>query len=563
MSYQFYYKVDESWVEFFPLYESLTYEIERIGVRKKVSLTGEIKVSDKYRGDAYATFYNLSLLNTNKIEFKLHQNSNIVYTGLLSIRNGKFNMSEQSAELSFTGNTVYDIIESEWEIERNILESTQAFTLSCNVYRSYTIYEIYLIPQGDDPISRTGMAEFSPEELEWSGGITYYFGDICSLNGKLYRWANQETTGDGPPGDYTYGLYWQTEANIPVLPYQIFACQRSSITQAGWSDYGNYCYYRALRSILLTISFDRCRKVKDVLNKYISYYSYGLIKLSETVPNHWCEKFRTDADNFTLYIADKSDIKYRSSSDAATINNMTFKDFLNIMKVVFNLDWWVNDAGYFQFIHPSERASLTIGLDLTRNNYINRTKNLSSFTDKYPNIARENFMMEQTNHYDFDNIPVIYYELGEIIDYDISKVCTNIAAMTATGSMLSDDGIVLIAADNQNNIINKVPIYTQYNQEDWNLLLNGKLSIVYLLRAYHLHDRFYKNVDVAGMQSLTAIPNKIAKEIKFICDDLNAIDVTKGVKTDMSVEIAETGLFYIKKITQKLDGSFATIELEF
>jgi hypothetical protein len=240
----------------------------------------------------------------------------------------------------------------------------------------------------------------------------------------------------------------------------------------------------------------------------------------------------------------------------------SIKQIFELMKVLFNLDWYISDNDNICFIHPSEvnqqLPNLTTYPWHDISSWTVQQRKLTYKSDELP--YKEVWLNEKTYEYDFDGYPIRYSEAisKNQVEYDVSQWQTNLKAVLIAGDTdairkekINDSGYVLIACNSSNFVIEKVGIYST----DENLI-NGKLAIT------RLHDEHFKDGDRyfanGEMNNETAIFTNIRKKRQFTAklpafiSDFNFNFLVKTGFGDMK----------IVSITEYLDGKFTEINLE-
>jgi hypothetical protein len=234
----------------------------------------------------------------------------------------------------------------------------------------------------------------------------------------------------------------------------------------------------------------------------------------------------------------KSDALAPSVTNHATIGELTFKEFMAMLRSVFRVYWDINDAGYLILEHYYFWA-FPLGTDMTTANGVIEPMIYSHLSDQIPRVERLSFM--EAIGRDFIGKDLIYS--GPCVignnteDISAGKYTTDLPGILVDPTQFSKDGFVVVAATYDGSDYNAI-IDTGVLSE--NLVLNAPLSTANLMRDYWTWDRYLPSGNMNG-QDVTFDgfrPNIEQKAVSFpICCGELSFDATKGITTALGTRL--------------------------
>lgn len=233
-----------------------------------------------------------------------------------------------------------------------------------------------------------------------------------------------------------------------------------------------------------------------------------------------------------LYFIQKSDAKRPNSSNPATIGNISFETFMNLLYNIFQLNWYIEGTN-FNIIHQSE-ISNTTGLDITIQPYLLTSghKKLIEF-NKELLYRFEQWQFMESEGEDFIGMPIEYDELCSMKEvesktktYSISNITTDLGYVQTKINKISDEGFVLISTDGSD-------IFLEDGLLSYSSQLNGHLSLTNLHYNYWRHNRILSTGLMNGTLTNFLSTQKIRKlqeQSIILCEDF---DPLKQVTTEL------------------------------
>lgn len=567
MSYSFYIEISSVYTKFNPFFDNCTLNATLEGNARKIEkFNGELL----FKGNEYSILRNEFVTNElNYLNIIVYKNSTIEFRGLLNLR-GRYNLKENVCYLKVDSDDRYRKLTQQKDIEYNFLlynkytvninknsfeltKYSECTSISQDDYRNY-----YLIISGD---YETGASYINDGSIIIAPGMKRYvwyfevFGnnyesEIISTDTTLdpddYIAANP---GQFPP-DYVYFLrrtYNGCTLNIWRYRKQVFNFDPGI---AGYTnEYLNYWTKPKIGIDSITESYYRFCNFFEALQKFLESLD-NTITIS---PLTYCTYFNDYfPDYLNLYFAQKSDIKRPSATYHAYVLNTTFEKLMTIIKLMFNLDWYLDNSNNFLFKHPREFVeTIDTSIVLTSSRY----DNLMEYNVKENlNIDKEVWNFEATADSTFSTGEIAYSSANtEIKVYDNKEVNNDI--MNISDSLDVDDlGFVFVNTDSSLNVINKVVNGVE--------LVNGMMSYYYLVENHmRTGDRPYsKDIDGNVLTNIAKFNEHI--EIDFYLDYFSSLDFSKLVKTQLTENLGLPGARKMS-VVQQLNKNFATIKLEF
>ena len=244
-----------------------------------------------------------------------------------------------------------------------------------------------------------------------------------------------------------------------------------------------------------------------------------------------------------MRIHTKSDVINPLASQSATRGNISVKDMLLNLQVMFDIQWAIVN-GVFRIEHESFFETANLMLDLTQPNLVENIKGKHRYTyvdAEYPQREIWSYMEPAR---EFAPVNLRYENncvtIGEETTYVADKFNNNLYQIITFGSEISNQGFVLLATDNGQVISEQVIQGTgAFNQ-------NAPMSFTQLIKRFHTLERPLINAQL-GNEALTFDSTRSARQqeplsISICCDDINTFNPLDRVKTQLGwgkVEEAE------------------------
>jgi hypothetical protein len=326
------------------------------------------------------------------------------------------------------------------------------------------------------------------------------------------------------------------------------------ITPLPTDDYSNWAEDGDLEFNILSVaptvtvncngySYTRNRWLLDVI-EYLALQVFPACTVSSNIFTQTTDYVTlTQSKLLYLTIAAKSDIKRPTSSDPATVANMSFNEMMFILKM-FNIYWTYSETFNILTVEHISYFGHTSGMDL-------RTQKIAIASNKYrydkesmPKYEKFHFMEAKSADFIgdaiwYDSLCVDQNSQANIVEY-YNRVTTEVELLQdlETVDSISDDGFVILA-----NYKSGVNYYTYSfgGIRDTVVRWNMSLSWSYLFQCYHRHNR----VLLAGYMNFVATTFVSAK--KTIIQEVNAIVCSDYTPEEyITTELGETYLGGLK-----------------
>ena len=336
-----------------------------------------------------------------------------------------------------------------------------------------------------------------------------------------------------PPSTGTWVQAEQTEiAGLPAHKYVRITSEFNAQLNSNQSfslrntDAGSFYYTRTLGG---GSEFDSGRWLNDVIGYFLDDFQLVLKSdfLQSTV-----NPVTGESDNPTnlLQILQKSDAKYPSATEPATMGNYKFSELITDLCVLFNLRWWI-EGSYFRIEHVSNLPE-TNDVDATTysGNY-----NARAYTYDSDNIPRRQtlVMMDSTDDIDFMGLPIEYSAANtsgrakdNTLELRVSKISTDIAQMILAPSEVTNEGFALVSVENNGTVYSlrdELGILTGQNKS------NGYLTVSNLISTFYNHDMPLPTATVNGELKTFASTQRRRKQenVTFPYADINGFSLVK------------------------------------
>jgi hypothetical protein len=240
-----------------------------------------------------------------------------------------------------------------------------------------------------------------------------------------------------------------------------------------------------------------------------------------------------------LVIFQKSDVKRPNDAEPAWKMEMTFKEFLEAIKYMFNIRWKIEGTD-FRIEHISYWQNAN-GLDFTASPHDNKILGRHFYEYEASRFAtkKESFFFMEAGNIDFIGAPITYNCLGTSEkSYNVDFVTTDVEFINSsdadTDDQVSDEGIVIMATYNIEG--------TRYLNVETGALsgdsaYNGHLSWANLHDRYHRHGREFLNGTMNEQDETfeTAIRKKKQEEVLTVlcCAEIQTFDPSDLIKTQI------------------------------
>lgn len=241
-----------------------------------------------------------------------------------------------------------------------------------------------------------------------------------------------------------------------------------------------------------------------------------------------------------LILFQKSDVKRPSGTGNASIANTTLEKMLKDICNMFNLKWDIDEDDNFIIEHVSFFQK-GVGLNLVGRRDARLRSGMNKYSYDVDNMPRrELFQMadEKYTYGDFRGVPITYSNScvgqGEKEDKDwiVESIMTDVSLVlnnpTSDSQVVADDGFVLIACDEQNNILSEPTILGGNT-------LNNPLSWSHLHVDYWRHDRVFNTFMMNNVQTeaLSVVPTKkqVKLNVSLCCGEV--FDPEELINTEM------------------------------
>ena len=245
----------------------------------------------------------------------------------------------------------------------------------------------------------------------------------------------------------------------------------------------------------------------------------------------------------------------RPTSDPATEWNITFNELMDILKTMFNVDYFIDDDGNFRIEHWSYFDNTSASdIDLTLldgGKWINKKNKWSYQIEDMPN--REHFEFLDSYYPNFIGKDIIYNSIStfnrykdNIKSYSV-PVATDARNLFATRTDGTTDGWVLLTVASD-IIIEEAGILNAY------VLPNNHLSWGNLHYNYHRHGRVIEKGNLNGSDMTFFSYRRVVKQEEITYPECC------GIFDPMAYKITELGEGEVRAAEYRLiDGSVKTV----
>lgn len=248
-----------------------------------------------------------------------------------------------------------------------------------------------------------------------------------------------------------------------------------------------------------------------------------------------------------IAIAQKSDVIDPNASQAATIGNISLKRIMENFKVIFNVDWFIDDDNNFRIEH-AKYFNYLLGYDttITPNSKFNISNNKYSYK-KEEMPSAEHFTFMESLYLDFVGKDITYNSScvtnegdNNIKQYASDRFTTDIDYIEAFPADIEKTGFVLVVYNTSGGINVVAKEIGKLSNSDQN---NAHLSWANLHYNYHRYGRVLLNGNMNGVDEVffTATRNKVQDNVKLqICCGETFEPTGKLIKTEIGQGEVET-----------------------
>ncbi len=248
-----------------------------------------------------------------------------------------------------------------------------------------------------------------------------------------------------------------------------------------------------------------------------------------------------------IVLLQKSDAMYPSSTNPATIGEMTFKEMMHALYVMFRVLWDIDEDGYLRLEHW-KYWSFPIGLDLHQQREVIEDIDFTHIVDTLPRVERAAWMEAFSR--DFVGRDIVYS--GPCIgstdvntqekEWTPGKITTDIYFILTDPAAISKDGFAFLATkfdeSQYNTILDEGAITGNY-------IANAPLSWANLQRDYWRWDRPYREGNMNGVDTVFDghLPNRKQEGVGYaVCCDVHSFDPKDRVETKLGKLLGKTGI---------------------
>lgn len=300
-----------------------------------------------------------------------------------------------------------------------------------------------------------------------------------------------------------------------------------------------YNYQHFTQSIDYNSCFDLNDSIIYLLEQTCSDFE-GSNLVSDFLTNSTNPVTETTSNTDNLYLIQKSDAKRPGASNPATKGEITFKELMDNLYIMFQLWWYIDDSNDLVILHQSEIEQLA-GLDITAYLEALHKKKITFNSDLL--YRYEQWQFAEANGDDFIGMPIEYDENctkkddNKTKSYITSIITTDLAYIQTNQDKISDEGFVVIATDGSD-------VLTEDGAITGETQLNGHLAIANLLDKYWRHNRPLSTGYMNGALETFESTQKIRKldEISIqYCE--NSFDPKDTITTELGTAIVNNATF--------------------
>lgn len=323
-------------------------------------------------------------------------------------------------------------------------------------------------------------------------------------------------------------------------------------------------------------SIDNAFLLQEIFQYLLDSLCYGLTLRSEILGWNAIDPFTYDLElnDLTRYqnlkLVQKSDVKRANALNNATKGELNFTDLLTGICEILNLGYAVI-GNEFRIEHISffER---NYGTDFTKSkkNEFN-LKGTRKYTYDQSKLPRfETFAMMEAQHTDFVGKDIEYFDFcvnnevenkNEInVDFITTDVLFCLENPSSESDLVSDDGFVLIACDQNGQVIYEPGILTSATP------LNNTLSWAHLHRDLWKHGRVLKEGYMNGQvtEFYFTVPSIKQKKFSVVldCNQIRDFDPLEKIRSTLGWGAIQTAELNLRDCTLDLELNIEEIQLK-
>lgn len=369
----------------------------------------------------------------------------------------------------------------------------------------------------------------------------------------------------GPAGSFGMNIESQDCGDPPSFPFEFYGAIKIIDCVGGkdwWyiADAGlntDYTQFRTMQNAMEYIVNQACPGINEVVSDFFEWNPIG------DAPGYVAGKNYVTGDTnivATMAIAQKSDVIDPAATNKATRGEISLKKLMDNLKVLFNVDWFIDDDNNFRVEHESFfNYTVAHNANTGANEKRNIAKNKYTYKrDMMPSIER--FSMMEAGNIDFIGFPITYNsncanQEGDDreVEYFADQITTDINLIDSFPDDISKYGFVLVVYRNDgtdNKVLKEVGKYTGQ------LINNGHLAFANLQYNYHRHGRVLLEgtMNLNTETFLSAVKTKLQKGIEIVicCGETELDPETKSIQTELGVGLVEEYEFYKNIVTLSL-----------
>ncbi len=351
----------------------------------------------------------------------------------------------------------------------------------------------------------------------------------------------------------------------------------------GWSylyrySAGQTTYFWLIntRGVYYDTTFARGRRVETVIQWLLDKMNTGLTLKSEFFSAN-VNYVTGEANRLKDFIiAQKSDIKNPSATEAATKGITTFDKLMSWFRNMFDARWFIDKEGFFRIEHISVLTELEDGIDLTNaDKYdplcLSESNEFTFSKEVMPNKEKWEFM--EAKNEDFVGLPIVYDGIATTQRdgdnskiYDLKEITTDLDHILKNSKDISDEGFVFLVSNGllpSDTMAEKGYLSDQFYP-------NAHLSLANLHNNYWRFERVLKTGTMNGetTEFESEIPKLKRKKITFSLHESDQFEPEKSIKTFFKQVNLDTyeydDIIQFGKVLQAdhdLNSDFVTVEL--
>jgi hypothetical protein len=404
-------------------------------------------------------------------------------------------------------------------------------------------------------VSKSVFPEWADDSIFSSFYLTYEIATGLSVTGPILnylqaddriKWARPISTAHSMPaaGDIIVSLTDSTDVDfkkyIETYSEQIFLPPEILTTKVYLSVKKSF----SIISFTQKVTYTNAVIFNDTISFLLNRTCPGLTMLSTFLTSITNPVTNLSSKTNNLRLIQKSDVKRSQATEPASKGEFSLKDILDLLYVLFQLWWYIEDDVLY-LIHESEIDNL-LGIDITSAQYIATTAHKKSIEFNEQLLYRyEKWQLADSDNEDFVGMPIEYSEQCTAKDsdaktksYNSSKFATDIAYVQIAGDKVSDEGFCIVSCDSSNEVNLEVGELSASNQ------LNGHLSIANLHENYWRYNRILKTGLMNGVETTFTTVQEIRKlqeQQIILCEDFYPL---KKVKTELGNAIVNEAEFF-------------------